>query len=88
VALPSIPGRAPQTPATTQPGGADARTAAQRAFFQAALEKTGAVAQPATPARTESRTVQPTVSRLKDETTIPPHPGRILRPGSIIDIKV
>ena len=68
--------------------------AAQRAFFQAALTKAGApdaVAKApvvATPARVESRAIQPAATPLQDERIIPPHPGRILRPGSLIDIKV
>jgi hypothetical protein len=93
LALPPIPGRATQLPATTSQPASPARTAAQRAFFEAALAKTGApaatavAAQPAA-ARTEARAVQPAVSRLKNETTVAPHPGRILRPGSLVDIKV
>ncbi|MDR3512662.1 MAG: hypothetical protein P4L73_13585 [Caulobacteraceae bacterium] len=88
MALPPIIGRTPQPPATTSPA-ADARTAAQRAFFQAALVKAGAptAAQPA-PARAETRAVQPAVTKVQDEVVTPPHPGRILRPGSLVDIKV
>jgi hypothetical protein len=93
VALPPIPGRAPPPTASPQLP-VDPRASAQRAFFQAALEKAGAPAPAgrpvaaAGPARSEARAVQPAVTRLKDETTIPPHPGRLLRPGSLIDIKV
>jgi hypothetical protein len=43
---------------------------------------------PTAPVATTARAVQPGVTRLKDETTVPPHPGRILRPGSLVDIKV
>ena len=89
MALPPISGRGAQPPAIS-PAPADPRAAAQRAFFQAALDKaaaSGAVAR-APAARAESRAVQPAVTKLQDESAIPPHPGRILRPGSIIDIKV
>jgi hypothetical protein len=94
LALPPIIGRTPQPPATTTPPASDARSAAQRAFFQTALVKAGApeatVKPVATPtvATAQTRAVQPAVTRLQDETVVPPHPGRILRPGSLIDIKV
>jgi hypothetical protein len=89
LALPPISSRAPQLPAPQ--GASGARDVARKAFFDAALTKAGAAvpasaAQPT--ARAQARAVQPAVTRLKDETTVPPHPGRILRPGSIIDIKV
>jgi hypothetical protein len=95
VALPPIDGKAPLPAASPRPAEA-ARAAAQRAFFNTALAKAGAPAAPtapnapvaAAPARADSRAVQPAVTRLRDETTVPPHPGRILRPGSLIDIKV
>ena len=97
MALPPITGRAP-VPSTASTPATDARSAAQRAFFQAALAKTGAAAAPAAPTRAlapqaapaarESRAVQPAVTRVKDETVAQPQPGRILRPGSIVDIKV
>jgi hypothetical protein len=93
VALPPISGRAPPPPNGPQPS-VDPRLAAQRAFFQAALAKAGApdaVAKApviATPARTQSRAIQPAATPLQDERVTPPHPGRILRPGSLIDIKV
>jgi len=93
LALPPITGRPIQPQANPQSPASDARTAAQRAFFQTALVKAGAPVVPAaptqaTPAPTSARAVQPGVTRLKDETTVPPHPGRILRPGSLVDIKV
>ena len=92
MALPPINGRATPPAAQPQPA-ADPRAAAQRAFFNTALAKAGAPTASAktvaaSPARAETRAVQPAVSRLQDETQVPPHPGRILRPGSIIDIKV
>jgi hypothetical protein len=90
VALPPINGRA-NPPAANQQSVADPRAAAQRAFFNTALAKAGAASAAiptAAPTRTEARAVQPAVTRLQNETQVPPHPGRILRPGSIIDIKV
>lgn len=97
MALPPINGRPSQLPATTAPGTSDARSAAQRAFFQAALNKAGAAAPTSAPVRTAapqaaapaSRAVQPAVTRVTNETLAQqPQPTRILRPGSIIDIKV
>lgn len=79
-------------PARTTPANG-ARTAAQRAFFDAALNKAGAPTAPqattAPRAAGASNPVQPAVTRLRAETTIPQEaPTRILRPGSLIDIKV
>lgn len=78
------PAAAPQ--GTGSPSAA--RTAAQRAFFDAALGRTGASAAPtATPATaspvtaTPPRTVQ--TANLPDEP-----PKKILRPGSLLDIRV
>jgi hypothetical protein len=91
VALTPISDRVPAQPAPGSAPANEARAAAQRAFFQAALAKVGAPAAPApaaAAARTETRAVQPAVTPLKDEQVIPPHPGRILRPGSLVDIKV
>jgi hypothetical protein len=70
--------------------GNDAVKAAQRAFFNAALGQ----AQPQTVTRsvaaTASTAVQPVIT---PRTVVPPQssdaaPGRILRPGSLLDIKV
>lgn len=95
MALPPINGRPPSLPATTAPSAGDARSAAQRAFFQAALTKAGATAPASAPTRaaapqatSASRAVQPAVTRVTNETTAQPQPTRILRPGSIVDIKV
>ena len=92
MALTPISGR-PGQPAPTPPAAGEARAAAQRAFFQTALAKAGAPAattQPTAtaPAPATTRALQPAVTRVKDETTIPPQPTRILRPGSLLDIKV
>ena len=94
MALPPINGRATPPAANPQQSVADPRAAAQRAFFNTALAKAGAAtattktAAAAAAPRAETRAVQPAVSRLQGETQVPPHPGRILRPGSIVDIKV
>ena len=85
---PPRPGATPQVPArTTQ--ASPARAAAQRAFFEAALTKAGAPAAPAQTARVQAPP-QPGVTRLRAETVQPQpeQPTRILRPGSLLDIKV
>ena len=88
---PPRPGSTPQLPARTSPASG-ARTAAQKAFFEAALTKAGAPAAAPPAARVQSATVQPRVTRLRAETVQPTapsgEPGRILRPGSLLDIKV
>ena len=64
-----------QPPAPAKP---DARVAAQRAFFEAALAGTSVAAPaPATPRKPDLHVQMPAE-----------HPQRILRPGSIVDIKV
>lgn len=79
----------PQQAATARPAADPARTAAQRAFFQAAM---GGVEAPTTP---KPRPVDPTQSagrftpQASQRAAIPDEPPqRILRPGSFIDIKV
>ena len=77
-------------------GAGAVKTAAQRAFFDQALGKaTGAPQQtqaPATPARaasvqTQAQAVPPPVQRMP--TAQPTEaPTRILRPGSLLDIRV
>jgi hypothetical protein len=78
--LPSITPRPPQTaPQQT------ARSAAQRAFFEAALGR-AAPAAAAEPARTA---VEPHVTPVKTETVArPPEPGQRYRPGALLDIKI
>ena len=78
---PSVGGQAPST------GASEAARAAQRAFFQAALGRTQATAAPApTPLRAETINVRTTAPAPSPE---PAQPGdRILRPGSLLDIKV
>ncbi len=88
MALTPISGR-PVQPSATPAAAGEARAAAQRAFFQTALAKAGALTAPAaTAAPVQSRSLQPVVTRVQDETAIPPRPDRILRPGSLLDIKV
>ena len=88
---PPRPGSTPQLPARTTPASG-ARAAAQRAFFDAALNKAGApaAATPVRPTAQASATsaVQPSVTRLRAETVQAEAPTRILRPGSLLDIKV
>jgi hypothetical protein len=80
--LPSVTARPPQT--AVQP---NSRSAAQRAFFEAALGR-AAPAAPAAPPRTA---VEPHVTPLK--TTVvqgaaAPEPGQRYRPGTLLDIKI
>ncbi|QUD87033.1 hypothetical protein [Phenylobacterium montanum] len=86
---PPRPGVTPQLPARTgQAGGA--RAAAQRAFFDAALNKTSATSAPVVAQKVQAPPPQPGVTRLRAETVQQPQeqPTRILRPGSLLDIKV
>jgi hypothetical protein len=88
---PPRPGSTPQLPVRSTPASG-ARAAAQRAFFDAALNKAGApvaaapVRQPAQTSATSA--VQPAVTRLRAESVQAEAPTRILRPGSLLDIKV
>ncbi len=72
----------PNLPAAPQ--RADARTAAQRAFFQQALN---GMAATTTSSQEEPRRQAPRQPDLRIEIPDAP-PQKILRPGSIIDIKV
>ena len=80
---------------TVQPpasgGAGNARTAAQRAFFDAALGKAGAP-QPApvqAPTVRAETAVQPAAQPVRSVFTPPTEePRKILRPGSLLDIKV
>jgi hypothetical protein len=81
---------APQTGASLRPDAA--RAAAQRAFFQAALGgQTPTAARAPTPAAPAATTTTPTVfaqpvQRIPDPAA--GAPTRILRPGSLLDIRV
>jgi hypothetical protein len=59
-----------------------ARAAAQRAFFEAALGKAAAATAPA-PTQVEAR---PPVQRTPDAAQA--RPEKLLRPGSLLDIRV
>jgi hypothetical protein len=82
--------RPPSLPiAPTAPGGAG-RTAAQRAFFDAAMGRAGdaPVAAPAPVARQVQ--AQPSPQRAAQLTPDPAAepPKKILRPGSLLDIRI
>ncbi len=82
--MPSVPSPFPHV---APPAQAPARTAAQRAFFQAALGKAAAMEAPVAPvAPGAGRTVQ--VAAQPVEPASPEVPRKIPRPGSILDIKV
>ncbi len=89
LAIPPIIG---STPGTAQPRPvSEARAAAQRAFFQAALGKVEApqAARPAAPLQTARAAPQAPIFRAHAEPVpIPAKPDRIVRPGSLVDIKV
>jgi hypothetical protein len=72
-----------RTPAR-QPA-ADVR-AAQRAFFQQALGDVTPVSAPK--AASQSRAVEPVVTRVKTQPIPDEKPTRYMRPGSFVDIKV
>ena len=68
-------------PQARAPARSEAVKAAQRAFFQAALNGVEPVAATAQPRVAPTAPVQPTRFDA-------PPPGRLLRPGSLLDIKV
>lgn len=85
--------RPPVWPTVPQPapgGAGDARQSARGAFFEQALGKaTGAQPQVQTPAVRAGTTPQPHAERVRTTFTAPPDPPqKILRPGSLLDIKV
>ena len=85
---PIRPANLPLTPAPAQrPGGADAaRAAAQKAFFDAAMGRAPPAAQTAvTPAATAPAAPQRVEQRSGG---VAENPTRILRPGSLLDIRV
>ncbi|MFD1191114.1 hypothetical protein [Phenylobacterium conjunctum] len=113
MAAPIRPNFTPVNPQLQNPANNQARSAAQRAFFEAALGKAqGQAAQPqpqasaqgsgqatraaqtqTTQAAAPLRTASPAAARAayvpKIPATLPAEPPtRILRPGSILDIKV
>lgn len=86
----------PQTAASQ--GASAARSAAQRAFFDAALGRSGAPAAPqATRGAQAAQTIQAAQAaapapvqraELRPATAPTEPPARILRPGSLLDIRV
>ncbi len=89
MASPIRPSFVPTQPSAPSAPGAAAR-AAQRAFFDAALGKAAApaasVGAPAIPAMA-SRPAQATPAPVRLDLD-QPAPARVLRPGSLVDIKV
>jgi len=82
---PIRPANLPVTPAPTQGSGAPdlARAAAQRAFFDAAMGRAPAAAPPHTAV---APTPTPSVELRPSATT--EAPNKILRPGSLLDIRI
>ena len=72
-------------PQARAPDRSEAAKAAQRAFFQAALNGVAPVA--AAQPRSAQPTVSPAVAVQPARADGPP-PSRLLRPGSLLDIKV
>ena len=85
---PIRPGMPLTTPAPT-PGADAARLAAQKAFFQQAMNRPAAAASAAAPAPSQARAAALPVRTVE----VRPAPGaeapaKILRPGSLLDIRV
>lgn len=82
------PIRTGPAPAQTRidPPAADARTAAQRAFFDAALGRTTSSPAAVPVAETARSLSQPAVQRTAAAAAADPQ--RPLRPGSLLDIRV
>ena len=71
----------PAAAPTVQPG----RTAAQRAFFDAAM---GRASAPAAPVAAAEPVAAPIQRPLQASTLTEEPPKKILRPGSLVDIRV
>jgi hypothetical protein len=90
----AFPVQPPQTNAVSGAGADAARAAAQKAFFDAAMGRTTAPAAPAAPQAVAPR---PTVfapapapvqrAEIRPDPAAEP-PTRVLRPGSLLDIRV
>ncbi len=87
----------PQTQTPQQGVGAVRNNAGQRAFFEAALGRADTSAQPQAQAQSQAtsaaRTVTPQAAQARYIPKIPANlpaepPTQILRPGSLLDIKV
>ncbi len=87
------PVRPSLTPPTANPAGA-ARTAAQRAFFDAAMGRAAPAAAPTQAPAVQAAPVAPVRAAIPPQqpmanlTPDPNEPVRYRRPGSILDIKV
>jgi hypothetical protein len=90
---PIRPNAFPMQPAATSVAGASAdaaRAAAQRAFFDAAMGRAGAPAAPAAPQTQIFKPQTAPVQRAElRPAAIPAEPpAKLLRPGSLLDIRV
>lgn len=77
---PFVPPKLPLRPE----GPSEAARAAQRAFFSQALGQAQGIAQPAEAAPTRTQAVAQPAAALDPATPV----ERLLRPGSLLDIKV
>lgn len=75
---------------TPNPGSGGARSAAQRAFFDAALTRAAPMAAPVpvAEARQEPAPAAVKVQTVRVDASGGEPPTRILRPGSLLDIRV
>jgi hypothetical protein len=84
----------PASPTTAAGQAADAaRTAAQKAFFDAAMGRSGAPAAPSAPTATSASQASAFAPAAFQRVEIRPQPqaeapAKILRPGSLLDIRV
>lgn len=84
----------PPASAVSGPGADAARAAAQKAFFDAAMGRTAAPAAPAAPqaaAPSRASFFAPAAPVQRAEIRPDPNaepPSRVLRPGSLLDIRV
>jgi hypothetical protein len=88
VTIPIRPTNLPAANPAAAPSRSDAARQAQRAFFQSAMKgsaPSGAAQAPAAPAQPPAVFAQP-VQRLPDPKA--EAPTKILRPGSLLDIRV
>lgn len=87
------PVRPSLTPATANPAG-PARTAAQRAFFDAAMGRATPAAAPVQAPAVQAAPIAPVraaIQTLQPAANFTPDPNELVRyrrPGSILDIKV
>jgi hypothetical protein len=75
-----------RTPVRQQPA-ADVR-AAQRAFFQQAVGDTTPASAPKAVQASQSRAIEPVVTRVTTQPIPDEKPTRYMRPGSFVDVKV